>query len=39
LLEKLKRVIPGHCTVHKEEIMKMYLEKTTWRGAGEIIAI
>ncbi len=32
-------VIPCHCTVHKEEIMRMYLEKTAWRGAGEIIEI
>lgn len=39
LLEGLKMVMPCHCTVRKEEIMKMYPRKAIWCGAGEIIEV
>ena len=35
----LKMIVPCHCTVRKEEIMRMYPEKAVWCGAGEIIEI
>jgi len=38
-LEELKIIAPCHCTVHKEEIMRMYPEKAVRCGAGEIIEI
>jgi len=38
-LEELKMIAPCHCTVHKEEIMRMYPEKAVRCGAGEIIEI
>jgi len=38
-LEKLKMVIPCHCTVHKEEIRRQYSEKAVWCGAGVVIEI
>lgn len=38
-LEKLKMVIPCHCTVHKEEIRRRYSEKAVWCGAGVVIEI
>ena len=38
-LEKLKMVMPCHCTVHKEEIRRQYSEKAVWCGAGVVIEI
>jgi len=38
-LEGLRMVMPCHCTVRKEEILRMYPEKAAWCGAGEIIEI
>ncbi len=38
-LEKLKMVMPCHCTVHKEEIRRRYSEKAVWCGAGVVIEI
>lgn len=38
-LEKLKMVIPCHCTVHKEEIRRRYSEKAVWCGAGVVTEI
>jgi 7,8-dihydropterin-6-yl-methyl-4-(beta-D-ribofuranosyl)aminobenzene 5'-phosphate synthase len=38
-LEELKMIAPCHCTVHKEEIMRMYPEKAVRCGAGEIIEV
>jgi len=38
-LEKLKMVMPCHCTVRKEQILRMYQEKAVWCGAGEVIEI
>ncbi len=39
LLEKLKMIVPCHCTVHKEEIRRRYSEKAVWYGAGVVIEI
>ena len=38
-LETLKMIMPCHCTVHKEEIRRMYPEKAVWCGAGVVIEI
>jgi len=38
-LEKLKMVMPCHCTVRKEQILRMYQEKAVLCRAGEVIEI
>jgi 7,8-dihydropterin-6-yl-methyl-4-(beta-D-ribofuranosyl)aminobenzene 5'-phosphate synthase len=39
LLRGIKKIIPCHCTVHKEQIMAMYSEKVEWCGAGAVIEL
>ncbi len=38
-LQRLKLIMPCHCTVHKRKIAERYPERTVWCGAGEVIEI
>ena len=38
-LEELKKIVLGHCTVRKEEIMRTYPKKAVWCGAAGVIEL